>query len=161
MLAGEKKGLTYDDLLILPGYIDFTASEVSIKSNLTKKIVLNTPFASSPMDTVTGICFLGLNHHLTPRKTESEMAINMALLGGIGIIHHNCSAEEQAAMVRQVKKFENGFITSPVVLMPSNTVADVRLLKNEHGFCGIPVTSTRHLCPHDFSNGYFLQLTER
>lgn len=117
-------GLTYNDLLLLPGYIDFGAKDVSLESKITKGIVLKTPFMSSPMDTVT----------------EADMAINIALLGGIGIIHHNNTAEEQAAMVKTVKKFENGFITDPMVLSPSATVSEVKKIKAISGFSGIPVT---------------------
>lgn len=117
-------GLTYNDILLLPGYIDFGAKDVSLESRITKDIVLKTPFMSSPMDTVT----------------EADMAINIALLGGIGIIHHNNTAEEQAAMVKTVKKFENGFITDPVVLSPQATVSEVKNIKATSGFSGIPVT---------------------
>lgn len=117
-------GLTYNDFLILPGLINFPSSEVNLDSKLTKKITLKSPFLSSPMDTVT----------------EENMAIYMALLGGIGIIHHNCSAEEQAAMVHKVKKFENGFINNPVVVSPSVTVGEIKALKQKIGFSSFPVT---------------------
>jgi IMP dehydrogenase len=74
--------------------------------------------------------------------TEHNMAIHMALLGGLGVIHHNCSVEEQAEMVRKVKRFENGFILDPVVISPKTTVGEARALKDTWGFGGFPVTGT-------------------
>jgi IMP dehydrogenase len=72
--------------------------------------------------------------------TEHSMAIHMALLGGLGVIHHNCSIEEQAEMVRSVKRFENGFILDPVVISQQTTVGEARMLKEKWGFGGFPVT---------------------
>jgi IMP dehydrogenase len=72
--------------------------------------------------------------------TEHCMAIHMALLGGLGVIHHNCSIDEQADMVRKVKRYENGFILDPVVLSPDMTVGEAKMLKEKWGFGGFPVT---------------------
>jgi len=123
-LFGEGAGMTYDDFLLLPGYINFTPDQVDLSSNLTKKITIKTPLVSSPMDTVT----------------EWEMAIAMALMGGIGIIHSNNTAQEQAEHIRRVKKYEQGFINNPVTLSPDNTVRDLLENKEKHGFSGIPIT---------------------
>ena len=80
--------------------------------------------------------------------TEHSMAIHMALLGGLGVVHHNCSAEDQAEMVRKVKRFENGFILDPVVLSPTTTVGEARQLKEKWGFGGFPVTGQSRKDPN-------------
>lgn len=128
-LFGPGDGMTYDDFLVLPGYIDFSPDQVDLQSPLTKRLKINVPLVSSPMDTVT----------------ESDMAVAMALCGGIGIIHHNCPVEVQAEEVRKVKKYKHGFIRDPVVLSPTNTVRDVIQVKRTKGFAGIPITENGKL----------------
>jgi len=120
----SRMAYTYDDVIIMPGHIRFGLNDVDISTKLTRNIELKAPFVSSPMDTVT----------------EAKMAINMALMGGIGIIHSNFSCEEQAAEVLKVKKFKNGFITDPVCLSPDHIVEDVLKIKNTLGYSGIPIT---------------------
>lgn len=117
-------GYTYSDFVLLPGHIYYGVDEVDLSSRLTKRLSLNAPFVSSPMDTVT----------------ESEMAINMALQGGIGIIHYNMSVKEQKREVDRVKHYENGFITNPKTLSPTHTVRDALEIKARYGFMGIPIT---------------------
>jgi IMP dehydrogenase len=118
------KGISYDDFIILPGHIDFHHSSVDLSSRFSRRIAVGLPFVSSPMDTVT----------------EHRMAIALALQGGIGVIHYNNSVSAQADEVKKVKRFENGFITSPVVLSADHALADVDSIKQRMGFSGIPIT---------------------
>ncbi len=116
--------LTFDDVLLVPQYSEILPKEVSLKTNFSRNIEISIPLVSAAMDTVT----------------EDRMAITMALHGGIGVIHKNCEPDEQADMVRKVKRFENGFIREPIVLSPKNTIADVIQIRKERHFKSIPIT---------------------
>jgi IMP dehydrogenase len=122
-------GITYNDVIVLPGYIDFNPDEVDLETNLTRNIKIKRPFVSSPMDTVT----------------EARMAIALALTGGIGIIHYNNSIAEQCDEVRKVKRYENGFINDPICLSPDHTIQDVDNIKEKYGFAGVPITENGKL----------------
>jgi IMP dehydrogenase len=117
-------GYAYNDFIILPGYIDFAPEEVFLETHLTRNIKIKSPFISSPMDTVT----------------EAEMAIGLALWGGIGIIHYNNTIEQQADEIKKVKRYENGFINNPMVLSPQNRIYEIDMIKARYNFSGIPIT---------------------
>ncbi|MEJ3404392.1 IMP dehydrogenase [Rathayibacter sp. YIM 133350] len=116
-------GLTYDDVLLLPGHTDVIPSEADTTSRLTRRINVAVPLLSSAMDTVT----------------ETRMAIAMARQGGIGILHRNLSIEDQAAQVDLVKRSESGMITNPVTTTPDASVADVDDLCAQYRVSGVPV----------------------
>jgi len=120
-IVGE--GLTYDDVLLIPGYSEILPRDVSIKSKFTKNISLNVPISSAAMDTVT----------------ESKMAIAMAREGGIGVLHKNMTIEQQAIKVRKVKRAESGMIIDPVTLPMDAIVRDAKNSMKEHSIGGIPI----------------------
>ncbi|ABE39499.1 IMP dehydrogenase [Rhodopseudomonas pseudopalustris] len=120
-----REAYTFDDVLLKPGPSDVMPSEVDIRSRITRAIPLNVPIIASAMDTVT----------------EARMAIAMAQVGGIGVIHRNFDPEGQAAQVRQVKKFESGMVVNPLTIGPDAKLADALALMNQYGFSGIPVVT--------------------
>lgn len=118
-----KEGLTFDDVLLIPGESDVEPKNVDISTNLTKNIKLNTPVVTAAMDTVT----------------ETAMAIAIAREGGIGAIHKNMSIEKQADQVDRVKRSENGVIVNPFFLSPENTVRDANDLMGKYKISGVPI----------------------
>ncbi len=116
-------GLTFDDVLLVPAASDVMPAQVDVRTKLTKEISLNMPLLSAAMDTVT----------------EAPMAIAMARIGGIGVLHRNMSNEEQAEMVRQVKKYESGMVVNPVTMFPDQTLAEAMGLMTTHKISGIPI----------------------
>jgi IMP dehydrogenase len=117
-------GLTFDDVLLRPAESDVLPSQADTRTQLTREIALNIPILSSAMDTVT----------------EADMAIVMAQLGGIGVLHRNMETDEQAAAVRAVKRFESGMVVDPITMRPDQSLADALELMRRHRISGIPVT---------------------
>src|SRR5690606_21220964 len=116
-------GLTYDDVLLLPGPTDVIPSEVDTTARLTKEISLRVPLVSAAMDTVT----------------EARMAIAMARQGGIGILHRNLSIEDQAQQVQTVKRSQSGMITDPLTIRPDAILAELGALWARYRIYGLPV----------------------
>ncbi|MEH3023022.1 MAG: IMP dehydrogenase [Pseudomonas oryzihabitans] len=129
MLRISQEALTFDDVLLIPGYSDVLPKDVSLKTRLTRGIELNIPLVSAAMDTVT----------------ESRLAIAMAQEGGIGIIHKNMTVEQQAAEVRKVKRFEAGVVKDPITIDADASVRDLFDLTRQHNISGVPVLSGRDL----------------
>lgn len=118
-----QEALTFDDVLLVPARSEVLPKDVALNTKLTRGITLNIPLVSAAMDTVT----------------EARLAIAMALYGGIGIIHKNMTAEEQAAQVRKVKRYESGIIVDPITVAPDTSIADVMELTRANNISGVPV----------------------
>ncbi len=117
------KALTFDDVLLVPAYSQVLPKDTSLATQFTRDITLNLPLVSAAMDTVT----------------EARLAIAIAQEGGIGIVHKNLTAQEQAAHVAKVKRYESGVLRDPVVITPDTTVFQVHQLSEELGISGFPV----------------------
>ena len=123
------EALTFDDVLLEPAYSEVLPREVKLKTQLTRSLSLNIPIISAAMDTVT----------------EARLAITLAQEGGIGIIHKNMSAKDQARQVQQVKKFESGVIHDPITVTPDTTIRDVIALTRAKNISGVPVVEGENL----------------
>ena len=124
-----QKALTFDDVLLVPAFSDVLPRDTSLKTRLTRNISLNMPLVSAAMDTVT----------------EARLAIAMAQQGGVGIIHKNLTAAEQAREVAKVKRFESGVVRDPITVPPQMKVRDVIALSQQHGISGFPVVEGAQL----------------
>jgi IMP dehydrogenase len=123
------QGITFDDVLLEPGYSEVVPRDVDVRTRLTRHISLNLPVVSSPMDTVT----------------ESDLAIALAQEGGIGVIHKNLSIPDQTREVDKVKRSENGIITDPITLPPDESVGTARRIMEQHKISGVPITVNGYL----------------
>jgi IMP dehydrogenase len=129
MLRIAEDALTFDDVLLVPGYSNVIPAHVDLKTHVTRNFELNMPFLSSAMDTVT----------------EAALAIAMAQEGGLGILHKNMTAEAQALEVRKVKKFETGIIQDPITCAPDITVRDLLVITRQNNISGVPVVEGDNL----------------
>src|SRR3569623_45757 len=129
MLRVVEEALTFDDVLLVPAHSTVLPREVELKTQLTREISLNIPLVSAAMDTVT----------------EARLAIALAQEGGIGIVHKNMSAAEQADQVRRVKKYEAGVIKEPITVSPDTTIRRVLELTRKHNISGVPVVQGEDL----------------
>ena len=126
MLRIQAEALTYDDVSLVPAHSTILPKDVNLETRLTRDLKLKLPILSAAMDTVT----------------EARLAIAMAQLGGMGIIHKNLSLEQQAAEVAKVKKFEAGVIRDPITVGPETTIRDVLALTQAHNISGVPVVGS-------------------
>jgi IMP dehydrogenase len=124
-----QKALTFDDVLLVPAYSDILPKDTSLVTRLSRNITLNIPLLSAAMDTVT----------------EGRLAIAMAQEGGIGIIHKNLTAKEQAREVAKVKRFESGVVRDPITIPPDTKIRDVLALSQQHGISGFPVVEGKNV----------------
>jgi IMP dehydrogenase len=128
-LAQDQDALTFDDVLLVPAHSNVLPKDVDLSTQLTRDIDLRIPLVSAAMDTVT----------------EARLAIAMALEGGIGIIHKNMTAEQQAAQVRQVKRYESGVINDPITVPPTMSIGEVLALTRANNISGVPVVDGSEL----------------
>lgn len=129
MLRIKQEALTFDDVLLIPGYSEVLPNTVNLKTQLSRGIELNIPLTSAAMDTVT----------------EARLAIAMAQEGGIGIIHKNMTIEQQATEVRKVKRFEAGVVQNPITIESDKTIADLIKITNQYHISGVPVVANGNL----------------
>src|SRR5215475_13645724 len=123
------QGITFDDVLLEPGYSEVVPRDVDVRTQLTRNIHLELPVVSSPMDTVT----------------ESDLAIALAQEGGIGIFHKNLPIPDQTREVDKVKRSENGIITDPITLPPEETVRTAKRIMEQNKISGVPITINGYL----------------
>ncbi|MCW5586170.1 MAG: IMP dehydrogenase, partial [Chromatiales bacterium] len=128
-LAQDQEALTFDDVLLVPARSEVMPKDVTLSTKLTREIDLNIPLVSAAMDTVT----------------EARLAIAMALAGGIGMVHKNMSAADQAAQVRVVKRYESGVIHDPITVSPHTSIAEVLALTRSNHISGVPVVDGSEL----------------
>ncbi|MGK0526097.1 MAG: IMP dehydrogenase [Pseudomonadales bacterium] len=129
MLRIAEEALTFDDVLLVPGYSEVLPHQADLRTRLTRNITLNIPLVSAAMDTVT----------------DAELAIAMAQEGGIGIMHKNMNPDQQAAEVRKVKKFESGVVKDPITVSPENTVRELVEITMANNISGLPVVDGTEL----------------